>query len=505
MIAQRARLVVKVLSRLVSDEATRALRSRREPGEDQEPEAQVRRARAVRQALEDLGPFYVKVGQMLSTRPDMVPEYIIPELETLHDRIAPLPFSTFEPVLSAELGPGWLRYFRDIDTELPLGAASLAQVYRVTLANGRPAVVKVQRPGIKSIVLEDMALMRRCARFFAKRAPRFNAVVDLEAMLNLIFEAMEAELDFTVEATNMKQARRMIKDFATLSVPKVEFVSPRVLAQSMAPGCSIRDANRQDFGDEERKAIGRDLIAFMYRGYFIDRMFHADPHPGNIFVHPGEKAYMIDWGMVGRMDRRMSMTVLLILVNLAQNDGFGMAKAWIEMGRATPWADISAFSSDMAALAPKVTDASLEELNFGLSLTEVLKSSTKRGIRTPPMVSLLGKSFANLDGSVRYLAPELAAADVLEDELRDIVIDLAFETLSQGQAARNALELMIGVTGAAEQLRGLVRDLSNRELTLRVNQQTEPPRDARAKARQRRLIGLGAVVLWLDLRRRTGR
>jgi ubiquinone biosynthesis protein len=483
-----------VLSHLVADEAVRTVKSNRKPVEGQQ-DLQQERARAVRQAFERLGPFYIKVGQILSTRPDFVPDPVIKELETLHDRIAPVPFSIFEPVLEAELGARWPRYFSDIDIERPLGAASLAQVYRVTLTNGRPAAIKIQRPGIRPMVLKDMALLRRCARLLAKRAPRFNAVIDLDAILTLVFQAMEAELDFTVEAQYMEQARKAVKSFATLSVPEVDFVTPSILVMGVAPGCSIRDANRQAFAEEERKAIGQDLLTFMLRGYFTERMFHADPHPGNIFVHPGEKASVIDWGMVGHMDQRLSMTLVLTLLSLAQNNALGLSKAWVEMGHATPWADIARFTSDMEALIPRIVNASLEDLNFGISLTTVLKCSTKRGIRTSPMVALLGKSFANVEGSVRYLAPELAMTEIFLEELHHVMLDFAAEILSEEQAAHTALELMIGATTATEQVRGLMRDVSNRELTLQVVE--SPAVDARGKATKRIVLGLGALGLWL--------
>jgi len=274
--------------------------------------------------------------------------------------------------------------------------------------------------------------------------------------------------------------------------------------QSLAPGVSIRDADRDAFSAAERKAIGRDLLALMYRGYFVDHTFHADPHPGNIFVQPGEKASLIDWGMVGRIDRRTSMLLVLVLLALSQNDGHGLAKAWIEMGRATPWAEIAAFSTDMAALVPKIASASLEDLDFGVTLTAVLQRSTKRGIQTSPMIAILGKSFGNIEGSVRYLAPELSLVDVFQSELRDIMFELVGQFLSEEQAARTTLELMIGATAATDQLRGLLRDLSNRELTLQLGsheQRVGSCTGHRSKATDRALIGLGAAALWVLSRR----
>ncbi|MGP4113906.1 ABC1 kinase family protein [Streptomyces sp. 4N509B] len=436
--------------------------SRREGGETPS------RAQDLRHALERLGPFYVKVGQMLSTRPDIVPDHVIPELEKLHDQAAVLPFARLEPVLRAEFGPAWTGLFRDVDTDTPVGAASLAQVHRATLRDGRPVVVKIQRPGVREVVLRDMALMRRAARLVGRAAPRFNAVVDVEAMLDVIFDSMRPELDFTIEARNMTRARGLVERFEHLAVPEPLVVADRILVQSLAPGTSIRNADRDAFDPAERQAIGADLLAFCYRGFFIDRFFHADPHPGNVFVAPGEPATLIDWGMVGRTDRRTGMLLMLVLLTLAQNDGRGVAEAWCELGHATPWAQPAAFMADMAMLVPKVADASLEDLDFGVTLTRVLTCSTRRGIRTNPAISILGKSFGNIEGSVRCLAPELSIVGVFEDQLFDVLRSLAFETASREQLARTVMEVLLGVGSVAGQLRGLVRDLSSGELALRT-------------------------------------
>jgi ubiquinone biosynthesis protein len=501
--------VTKIMGQLVAGEASRAIgvgRRRRSEADDSGVDRQ--RARAVRRALEDLGPFYVKIGQMLSTRPDIVPEVMIEELENLHEQVKIAPFSSFEPVLDAELGSNWRSYFKEIQTDKPLGAASLAQVYGVTLASGKNAVVKIQRPGIRPIMLDDMALLRKASKQLAKRAPDFNAVIDVESMLGVLFDAMEPELDFTLEAANMRKAREQAEQHEYITVPEVIFDTPRVLVQEMAPGKSIRHVNRDDFSAEDREAIGKDLLSFMFKGFFVERSFHADPHPGNIFIAPGEKAYIIDWGMIGRADRRMSMTILLVIMALAQNDGTALAKAWIELGRPTPWANIPGFISDMQNFVPKVAGASMQDLNFGVALTSILKFSTRRGIQTSSVVSLLGKSFANLEGSIRYLSPELAITDTLEDELKDIMMELARETLSQEAAAKAAVEGMMAAASMPEQFRSVLRDISNREFTFLNNQvqgpdsRREDRADKRAAAMRRTLVGLAGAAVYWDYRRR---
>ncbi|MBV9652356.1 MAG: AarF/ABC1/UbiB kinase family protein [Pseudonocardiales bacterium] len=500
----RLQFVAKVLGQLFADEVGRAVKSRRRPPVDVE-EHERQRARNVRLALERLGPFYIKVGQILSTRPDFIRPSLITELKKLHDQVSVAPFGDFEPVLAEELSPDWKLLFLDMQTQTPLGAASLAQAYRATLWDGTPAVVKIQRPGIKQIVQQDMALLRRAARLMAKAAPRFNAVIDVDAMLGVVFDAMEPELDFIAEARNMDQGRSSVQKFKHLSVPDVLLAMPRVLIQSLAPGVSIRDAHPAAFTVEERLAIGRDLLAYIYHGFFVDRYFHADPHPGNIFVYPGQKASLIDWGMVGRVDRRTSMLMVLILLTLGQNDGHGLSKAWIEMGRATPWADAGGFANDMSRLVPKILGASLADLNFGVTLTAVLKSATKRGVQTSPVISLLGKAFGNIEGSIRYLAPELSLVEVFEDELQAIMVDLLRELLSKQQAARTAMELILGSTAIIDQLRGLMRDLS-------TPGSSRFGFDNRSFSRQSDvdawvLLGLSSVVLSLEqrLRNRTRR
>jgi ubiquinone biosynthesis protein len=456
------------------------------------------RACDVRRTLEHLGPFYIKVGQILSTRPDMVSQDMIDELRKLHDRVSVQPFSLFQPVLAAELGPRWERNFADVDIEHPLGAASLAQVYAVTLTDGRPAVVKVQRPGVGALMRTDMALLRRFLTLLTHRFPHLTAAVDVPAMMDILFEAMTAELDFTLEAQNMARARAAVCEFKHLDIPEVLHVTPRVMVQSRAPGCSVRDADPTAFSDEERTAVAHDVLAYMYRSYFVEKFFHADPHPGNIFVHPGEKASLIDWGMVGRIDRRTSTALMLMLVNLAMNDGTGVARAWIEFGHATPGADIPSFVHDMEALVPKVANASLAELNFGVTLTGVLRSSAGRGIRTNPMIGVLGKSVANLEGSVRHLAPELGITETFKEELPHLMAKIAGEYAGEHQLARIALETAILGDNLLEQGLAVLKDTANRQLTVHIG---EIGTGRTNRVPRYTALALAALALWRYHRR----
>lgn len=427
------------------------------------------RAARARRLMEQLGPFYIKLGQVLATRPDFVSPAMMDELARLQDRVSVQPFAVFEPVLRDELDGDWRRLFRDVDTARPLGSASLAQAYRVTLRSGESAVLKVQRPGVRARVLADMAAMRRAASLARRLAPpRVNAVVDLGTTLGVVFDAMQPELDFTVEAATMTAARRAARSFRHVSVPEVVLATPRLIVQSTAPGASIRDADLTRFSQRRRAEIGRDLLAFMYHGYYVERMFHADPHPGNVFIDPCHGATLIDWGMVGRLDRTLSTMTMLTVTSMAMNDARGASQGWIQMGHATQWADIGGFTSDMERMLPRLVSSPLGESNFGSALLAVLRSAARRGIRSSPMVALLGRSFANAEGSVRCIAPGLVLADVYKDVMVDVLIALARELLSGDQACRFAMDAMLNVLVAGDQGRSMLRDIANREFAIKV-------------------------------------
>ncbi len=473
----RTRRTARIVSRITAAEAARAVRSRGgRPGRRPAPEAaKLERAQGIRHTLEELGPLYIKVGQILATRPDFVPQYVRDELENLNDQARIEPFSCFESVLKQDLGPDWQTGFQEIRTEEPLGSASLAQVYKAVDAGGRPCVIKVQRPEAREAVLGDMTVLKTAVGLFGRAAPHFNEVVDVSAMLEVLFTVMHDELDFTREARNMKVARRAAKGFKRVCVPKALTATPRVLVQTFAEGTPVNRVKPDELSMKQRKAIAYQLMEFMFRGYFLDRRFHADPHPGNIIISAEGKAHLIDWGMVGRIDRGTSIATLGVFLALAQNDGAAMARQWVNLGTATPWSNPSAFIQDISRIVPHWTDASLAELNFGVALMTLLRHSSRRGIQITPLTSVVGKSVANIEGSVRCLYPELKLSTALHGTLQDVMRDLILETLSGEQAAQTALHLLSTLTQGPAQLQASLTDLSTRQLTLQTRNNLGDP------------------------------
>lgn len=465
MVQGRARYTVKILSGLAKQEFEAAMANRRQPGS---PDPDQQRARRLRSALEELGPLYIKIGQILSTRPDFVPQYVMDEMAQLHDRATATPFSDFIPALRAELGDNWRDRFDSFHWETPLGAASLAQVYRATLADGRPCVVKIQRPGAITAVTGDMKVLQRVASLVRAAAPGFNAVFDLGAMLEILFRAMEDELDFTREAHNQKDARKLARDYSRLHVPKVITATPRVMIQSLVDGDAVGHLKPDEHTNGARRKMATELLRFMFHGYFTDRFFHADPHPGNVLITSDGKAHLIDWGMIGRVDRSTGGALLGVFLAVARNDGPEVARQWMNLGGATANSDVPAFIGDISRQVPHWSEASLKELNFGVALTSVLKYSSRRGIQSTPMVSVVGKSLANAEGSLRHLYPKLKISDVMRTVLPEIVQELVKDAFTFEQASQYALALLSTAQRAPSDLQRVTTDLSDQMFTVRT-------------------------------------
>ncbi|MGH9040682.1 MAG: ABC1 kinase family protein [Acidimicrobiia bacterium] len=503
---QRVIEVAGVLSELLASEAHLRLRRGRNGSAD--PEVYEReRAMVLRQSLERLGPLYIKVGQVLSTRPDIVSQQIIDALQDLHEEVNVRPFSEFEPVLEANLGRQWRSRFTEFDTERPRGAASIAQVYRAKQKNGKEVAIKIQRPGVAAAARIDMEILAQAVKLAMKRMPDVAEIFQPEAMLETIFSAMRPEIDFTVEAENIDEFADLMERYDHLTVPDVIKSTKEVLVMSLAPGTSIRECRVSDFTRAEREDIGRDIVTMLFRGFLVDGVFHADPHPGNIFVAPGEPATLIDFGIIGRIDRQTSLGYTRFMIAMALNDGEAAGRAGVEMGTLTSRADVSGFLSDMQRYIPTVANLSLERMEFGTSFNQVLTYYTKRGIAVNPGIALFGKANANMEGSLRRIAPELTPFDVFRDAMGSILGDQVRKLQSGGEMLRVANETFTAGRSLPEQLRYMASSITNGQYVLRVrddsHQSHEAREDARARALRRTLWGITALVLWHD-RHRSG-
>jgi ubiquinone biosynthesis protein len=496
---ERVLEVAGVLQGVMATEAK--VRWRRSRNGVEDPELFDRqRAMVLRQTLERLGPLYIKVGQMLSTRPDLLSQVTIDALQDLHEEVGVRPFSEFVPVLEANLGPDWQYRFRSIDTERPIGAASIAQVYRAVQHDGEEVAIKIQRPGVAAATKLDMEILGQAVKLLAKRAPVIAEIFQPETMLEVVFSAMRPEIDFTVEADNMEEFADLLDGYKHLRVPFVLKATKEVLVMTLAPGSSIRACNLDDFTRHEREDVGRDIINMLFRGFLVDGIFHGDPHPGNIFVAPGEPATVLDFGIIGRIDRQTSLGYTRFMMAMALNDGVAAGRAGVEMGTLTSRSDVGGFLSDMQRYIPTVANQTLERSEFGNSFNQVIGYYTKRGIAVNPGIALFGKATANMEGSLRRLAPELDTFEVFRESMGSVLRDQAKKLQEGSEVLRVANEAYTAARSIPEQMRYLANAVVNGQFVLRVRDDTalvcQARQDANARAMRRTMMGITAAALW---------
>jgi predicted unusual protein kinase regulating ubiquinone biosynthesis (AarF/ABC1/UbiB family) len=362
------------------------------------------RARRLRAALEELGPTFSKLGQILSTRPDLLSAELIEELEKLQDDVAPLTEEEVVRVMEQELRVPWEDVFASIDPS-PLAAGTIGQVHRATLETGEQVVVKVQRPSAEEEILRDLGLFE----LFAEKAFRregLRQTIDIPALLQHLSDSLRRELDFTEEAANIERMREVLAPYDRLDVPRLfaDFSTKRLLVLEFVEGIPILDAPETD----ERKEAARQLLEAFYRQILVDGFFHADPHPGNL-LWSGEKIYLLDLGMVGQLGPELREVVILLLLAFAQDDPKFLAEAVLLLADDEPRADLDleALERDFGGFIERFRIGSLRDIQLGPMLDGMLQIASRHGVRLPASLALSGKAFGQMQLAVTKLDPTL--------------------------------------------------------------------------------------------------
>ena len=386
--------------------------------------------------IERLGPTCIKLGQLLSTRPDIIPPAYARALARLQDGIAPFPYADVRRILAEELGVRLSKAFEFID-EKPLAAASIAQVHRARLHDGREVAIKVQRPGIREQVLEDLQALGDIASFLTEHtefAQRYN--------VDLLFEefrkSMLRELDFRQEAIHLNTIRRNLREIEEICIPEpiLGYSSARVLTMEFIGGTKITSlsplARIELDGERLADALFRAYLKQMLR----DGMFHADPHPGNVFLVNGKIA-LIDLGMVAHVSPGLQDRLLQLLLAVADNRAEDAAKTLLLVGEFREEADQAAFRRGVADIIAQHQEVSQQRPQVGRAVLMLLKTAGENGIRLPPELAMIGKTLLNLDEIGLTLAPNFDpnaairrhAADITEQQMaRDFSLGTVFST-----------------------------------------------------------------------------
>ncbi len=358
------------------------------------------------EALQDLGPTFVKLGQILSTRSDLIPQALCDQLTSLQDGVQPVPFAEAKAVVEAALKCPIDEVFSEFG-ELPLASASIAQVHTARLkSTGEEVVVKVQRPGIRQTIESDLHILYWVAKQIEATIPE-AAAFDPVAIASEFEKAISKELDFTYEANNLERFDRNFKDWTTVHIPQVyRGVSSRtVLVMERLKGKKITDAVPLGF---DMEAIGRECIRMIFKQVFEDGIFHGDLHPGNLFVLEDGRIGLIDFGLVGRMTPVMKDVMADLLLHLATRNGEGVARSLYEIAIRTGKVDYTRWEADVIELMDiHLSNASLAEVDFGVILRELIAGAMRHNVRVPADYTMFFKALMTVEGIGKIVAPDL--------------------------------------------------------------------------------------------------
>ena len=366
-------------------------------------------ARQLRSAMEELGPTFAKLGQILSTRPDLLPPEFIDELASLRDAVPPLTEAEVVQVMEQELGVPWEDVFETIDPQ-PLAAGTIAQVHRATLTGGTKVVVKVQRPTAREDIMQDLALLEVFAEKTEQR-PALRQVVDMPAVFEHLASSLQRELDFRTEAGNIERMREVLRGYDRLAVPGVysDLSSSRLLVLQEIEGVPIEQAPASD----ESKEAARQLLESFYRQILVDGFFHADPHPGNLLWWDGV-IYFLDLGMVGELGPGMRENLTLLLMAFWQQDVAFLTDVSLMLAgdEVPPDLDVAAFREEIGTLVASQTGLSLQDIELGPILQQMTEISIRHDVPLPASLALTGKALAQMQLAVAQLDPDLDPFDV---------------------------------------------------------------------------------------------
>jgi predicted unusual protein kinase regulating ubiquinone biosynthesis (AarF/ABC1/UbiB family) len=455
-----------------------------EPEGEIEPDVK-RRAQSFAKALKDLGPTYVKFGQLLSTRPDIVPREYIEELEQLQDSVEPFSFADVEKTIEEELGVRISKAFQSFDST-PLAAASLGQAHRAVLRDGREVVVKVQRPNVREQVKHDLEVLNEIAQTIEEHSD-VGRKMNLVATIEQVRLTLTAEMNYLQEARNTDLLRENLKDFPQIYIPVVihDLSSARVLTTELVRGRKVSKLTPLMLVDRDYTELAAVLTRAYLKQICVDGFWHSDPHPGNVFVHENQ-IVLIDFGMVSRITQEMQDEIIKLLLAMSQNNGVEVAEACVRMSEVMEGFDITRFHREVSTLVAAVHGADVQQINTGQVLFQIITLANSNELKAPPEMAMLAKTLLNLDGITKKLDPNYDPQKVIREYAQELMtqklqqkfdptnfypalLDLNQLMLDLPHRAREILDLTAGgkltfgvkLTQAEEFLRG-IHKIANR-------------------------------------------
>lgn len=375
----------------------------------------------LRMAFEELGPTFIKLAQILSTRPDLVSPVYAREFAKLQDRVPARSFAKIEPVLASELEVPYRQAFPEFDPA-PIASASIGQVYRARLADGKPVVVKIRKPGIADVIAEDKAILRDIVRRIIRRRPWLRRY-DIKGMLDQFFFVLDNELDYVHEGQNADRFRKMFEGDPHIFVPTIywEYSTARVLVMDEVIGIKIDELeHRAVNGRTDRQHLARIAVEMTFKQIFEDGYFHADPHPGNFVITRDDSLGIMDFGMFGYLDNRYREAFLVFTYEFIRGNTEGMMDALWNLGVTGTQAQRPMLRRDLDHLLFRFRETSLAEIAAGDMLSELMAIAYRHQLSFPPDLAILFKVLGMLEGVGSMIDPDLRFFDYSEKYFKNM-------------------------------------------------------------------------------------
>lgn len=419
--------------------------------------------------LESLGPTFIKLGQLLSTRGDLLPQRYLDALERLQDRVEPFPYEEVEQIVSSELGARLSKLFLTFETQAE-AAASLAQVHRATMRDGRLVVVKVQRPGVREIIVEDMEALEKVAEFIdahtevGKRYEFTNMLIDLR-------QSLRYELDFKREASNLHRLGKSLREFEDIIVPEPidDYTTTRVLTMEYIPGRKITEVSPLRFIEIDGTRLAEEVFRAYLKQILVDGFFHADPHPGNVFLTEDNRIALLDLGMVANVSGTFRENLLRLLLAISEGRGNDAAEVTIKMGEPKSNFDKADFTHRVARLVARHADASLEQMRAGKVVMDIQRIGADCWFRQAPEFTMIAKAMMNLDRVVSVLDPTFNPNEVIRQESTNILMQQAAQSVEPGALLARAVEVKEFAERLPNRVNKILDAVGNNELKIAVD------------------------------------